>query len=282
MTPVLASIAVRYYLFDKMPISYSSAAYAVSGVAILLILVSISEKFYSKKEDVSQPKTGLASFISVATAVISAIGVAIGLLIAVASFINLFLILGDEIDSWTALLSSLSAVIIYSMLIFRTILPRKSRLGRQVSQGALMGLSLLILIMGMAGPLYREFLLRHDRLIESGLAEVQYAIERYTTSNRKLPASLNDIRHFVVNSPQGTRVIDQNLISYDPNTKPQQDGDLVFYQLCTTYEFDGRDYNPASSTADEKSQKDDSSLKDSGYSSYVDYRDHPKGKICYQ
>lgn len=142
----------------------------------------------------------------------------------------------------------------------------------------------VFIVLGFVGPVAQASLTRDDRDIESSVDDVSRAVNRYVSSNDKLPATLND----VALRGKAKEIVDRGLVEYkaeglapktvSPNNLDNDDSrsitrslaDNYRYQLCVEYKKED----------DNGSQYDDES--DSEYSRYISTSGHPAGKVCYK
>jgi hypothetical protein len=112
---------------------------------------------------------------------------------------------------------------------------------------------------------------------------VQSAVDRYVDTNKELPENLSDLEL----RGDAKTLVDQNLIEYNPNTKPpstpgantnryNQTATTHYYTLCVNYRKESRGYNYNTYPTSYQSKTDD------GYSTYVSAYEHSAGQVCYK
>lgn len=249
--------------------------YAIAASIVLLPLAYGTNHFYTKQEALK--KTGGSAVIMIIHAVIFAIFGIMTLIIAVFTAIN-FAINTESAASadWTliTLLTAVFATILYAAAFLRTLNPFKSTKPLRIYSIAMLSVTVLLLVLGVVGPLAKEFSTRNDRLIEDNLSSVENSIASYVSENDKLPNSLSDL---TLNSPEATQLIENKLVEYkkeDSVTKETLFSTTTEhrYQLCVTYA------EAKSSSGYSLSYRINPDI----YTSYVTTSSHGSGKECYK
>lgn len=254
--------------------------YAIAASVVLLPLAYFTDRFYSKKDSVK--KTGGEAVIMIVHAVIFAILGILALILAVFTSINLALSLGTSgsTDSQlTVLIVSGFAALSYVGAFLRTLNPFHSTKPNRIYSIAMLGLTVLLLMLAFIGPLMKDIATREDRLIEDNLSSVEASVSSYIQDNNKLPDSLKDLS---LSNPGATQLVDKGLVEYkkDGSVKTQN---LLYgsttiehrYQLCVNYK-------EASSSRDGYSYPSSYQAKRNQYESYVNTSYHGAGKECYK
>lgn len=269
----------------------SFVPYGIASVLVLLPIAIVCDVFYSKHEPAK--KAGASSVVMVIHAVLFAlfgIGALIGIVI---SLVTMFTSSGDSSAEQVALFSTMIITLLYGAVFLRTINPARTPWIRRffpIFMAILVG---VITIMGILGPVANARLTRNDRLISDNISDVQRGVTDYSTANNKLPDSLSNLKL----SGDAKKLVDDNLVTYKPNSKPptsQPDSysstyygnsnspsgtgastttKIYYYQLCVNYKkTDG------GSTYDYGS---DSQQPNNTYQSYISAYTHPEGNVCY-
>jgi hypothetical protein len=114
---------------------------------------------------------------------------------------------------------------------------------------------------GIIGPVTQAVITKDDRAVRDGLTSLNYAINQYVSTNYELPETLqtvtndNDLLNTIypaASSQTLNNLIDRNLITYTPNTKPPTDDSSApidiyskastsktfYYELCGVFAHD--------------------------------------------
>lgn len=261
----------------------SFTPYAIAAVLVLLPIAFGCDYFYSKKEP--EKKTGAETIVMVIHAVIFALCGIGSLILAVFFLVQLFTSSSaDNGDAQVGLYSSLIITVYYVLTFLRTLNPAK--LGWiQRSYKFIMLITIgIIAVLGVVGPVAAERSTRNDRLIDNGISRLSNSINDYAQDNKKLPASLSDVK----TTGDAQKLIDDNLVQYkavdmstistttqSSNSKLSSRGSSgLRYELCVTYKQKSRYYDSYNSA----SRYSDSD----GYSEYIDSAAHPAGNVCYK
>lgn len=244
--------------------------YAVAATIVLLPLAFVCDLFYRKYEPVK--KTGAAMVILVIHAVLFAL-IGIGtLIVSVFTGLNMAINVGEGLDNQLVLLLVTAfATVLYAGAFVRTLNPFKSKKAPLVYAFTMLGVSILLLILAVVGPIVQSVASRDDRRIEAGLSGVQRDIETYVVTNNKLPDSLQDVE-FSERSSQD--IVDDNLVEYKAVGKIEtlsypSTSASYRYELCVTYKLAN---NP----------NDYSSNRNNQYQSYLSTYSHDAGRVCYK
>lgn len=261
----LTGSVIASYISDTR--SDSLAVYAVAAVLVLLPMALVCDLFYSKREPAK--KTGGASVVLIIHAVIFAL-LAIGSLITVVfSIISMFVESGDKKSWQIALYSALIIAVLYGATLLRTINPPRFARFKRFFPIFMITVVGILTILAFTGPVKKTSETKTDRLIEDNISQLADSVSNYTQSAGKLPASLNDIQA----SGDVKKLIDDNLVVYKPNTKPQTVNDSsqtsVYYQLCVTYKKSANENTPDYTPAGE-------------YQPYISAYSHRAGQVCYK
>jgi hypothetical protein len=274
--------------------SIEPIAYGLAATLILLPCSVVCDWLYSKRE--TRLKEGFASVVLVIHTVLFAL-LAIGALISVAfSAVGLLLSTGDNTASIIAIVVSIVLAVLYTDLIIRMVRPLLFTRFRLVFRTGISVVTVAALVWGIIGPVSQAVVTKDDRAVRDGLINLSYAINQYTSSKYELPAKLQDVSkdnallstyYPSVSSDTLTKLIDNNRITYKPNTKPAVDDPTnipidsnatskkLYYELCGVFEHDlnARSwYSPAYS----------SSLDSEGYGMSIDEGPITAGTKCYK
>jgi hypothetical protein len=248
--------------------------YAMAATIVLLPIAFVTDLFYRKHEP--RKKEGAATVIMVIHAVLFAL-IGIGSLI-VSVFIGLSMIIGsgEQSDAQTiSLLVTLFAAIMYGLVFVRTINPFKtSKVATFYGFGMLI-LTVVLLILGTAGPVVKSIALRDDRRIEKALPNVESAVSDYIQANKKLPDNLNDIEY---SRDDAKTLVADGLVRYKKDANAPEDSSSLKsysktefrYQLCVTYKQKSNNSRYSSSYSANE------------YTTYVSTYNHGAGEVCYK
>jgi hypothetical protein len=258
--------------------------YAIAATVILLPIAFFCDLFYRKHEP--SKKVGAAMVIMVIHAVLFALLCIGSLIIAAFTGINMAINLGDGLDSQLVLLlTAIFATVLYAAAFLRTLNPFKSNIVPRAYSIAMLGVTVVLLIAAIAGPIASSIATRDDRKIEESLPTISTAVGNFITRNDKLPASLNDI---TLNDEQSKSLIKENKVEYiaegtstDITTlnrlRSTSGAQTYRYQLCVDYAA-----KKESSSRYGYAYDYDYSIKKDGYSSYVTTSTHGEGRTCYK
>lgn len=255
--------------------------YAIASVLVLLPISLVCDLLYGKREPAK--KTGPAVLVMVVHAVIFAL-FAIGSLIAgVFNIVQMMVSTVSDPESMTALIISFTlCTLLYGFTFLRTLNPLPALRLPKVYPIAMSVIIIGFIIAAFVGPIATSAQTRDDRDITANLYNVSSAIDGYTTTNNKLPESLNDVTLEGATSA----IVQKGLVTYikeDTSSVSKSvqsssyDGvnyTYYRYQLCVNYkEKDASQniYTPYGTQASPNS-----------YSSSPDTNGHPAGKVCYK
>ncbi len=248
--------------------------YAIAATIVMLPIAFLCDFFYRKHEPVK--KTGAAMVVAVIHAVIFAL-LGIGSLIT-----SVFLILSMGIDVRSDLkgvtvgtLTAAFATLLYAGAFIRTINPKGGKRIPVIYSIAMLGVSVLLFIFAIAGPLVTSIATRGDRQIEIGLEYVKQGVDSYIDAHQSLPKSLNDI---TVNNETGKTLLLDNKVRYTAegaHPLTQANGNIGYrYQLCVTYK--------AAASNDTTSYSSDYGPAKDDYTYYLNVNGHGAGNVCYK
>lgn len=299
---VLSGITFGYFIAGSDATSWGdNLAYPLAAVIVMLVIALVTDFFYARHEPVA--KRGAASVIMLIHVVIYMLVVVGALIGIVFSIISMIITAGptDTMDgSKIFMLTALLTAVVFGAISVRALFAGKKAGVRKMFWLAMSVLALGFVVASIAGPAMKANSTKNDRLIEDALPSLASDIREYTRTNDKLPATLADVKNVYGDSVNGQvqQMVDRNLVTYKPNTKPMETAsDLpltsgastetkstlapidrstgtktFYYQLCVTYK-------------EAKSSKYDTyntSSYDNDYtnSSISTYR-HDKGNVCY-
>lgn len=251
--------------------------YAIAASIVLLPIAFVTDLLYRKHEPVK--KTGAAMVIMVIHAVIFAL-LGIGAFIT-AAFVGLNAIInaGDTIDAQiVVLLTAVFAAILYVAAFVRTLNPFKSKKPQLIYSFGMLGISILLLILAVIGPVVQSVVSRNDRLIEQNLSSVQRSVNDYISDNKALPKSLDDVKF---TDKGAEELVTKDLVEFVPGTTQSTVGrsDLSIittyrYELCVTFTTENN--------ANSDYYNDTLDIDIDGYASYLYVDSHDAGWKCYK
>lgn len=275
---VVASAAIADADVDGM------IPYAIAATLVLLPIAFVTDLFYRRHEPVK--KTGAATVIMVIHVVIFALLGIGALILTVFTVLSMFIGTGGTSDTQTvATVTELFAAVMYAAAFLRTLNPFKTRKVAQIYGFAMLGVAIVVLALGVFGPMVKAVSERDDRRIETNLPLVKTSIDSYVEDNNKLPDSLKDVTY---KSDDARALVNDGLVRYEKVATPKatDESDLSSdyssdipnyrieyrYKLCVTYTGSSNDsyddYNYSS-------RRDD-------YEDYLSIYSHPSGEVCYK
>jgi hypothetical protein len=249
--------------------------YAIAASIVLLPIAFVTDLLYRKHEPVK--KTGAAMLIMVIHAVIFAL-FGIGALITAAFVgLNAAINMGDTINAQiVGFLTAVFAAILYVAAFARTLNPFKSKKPQLIYSFGMLGLSILLLIFAVVGPVIQSVISRNDKLIEQNLISVQRGVNDYISENKALPKSLDDIN---LTNKGAKELVTKDLVEFVPGTT-QSTTALSELSITTTYRYE-LCVTFASASNASNSYYDDSMNSDD-YKSYLYVYSHDAGRQCYK
>ncbi len=252
--------------------------YAIAASIVLLPLAFVSDLFYRKHEPLR--KTGAAMVIMLIHAVLFAL-LAIGaLIISVFTGLNALINSADSNEVTTVIiLTTIIATILFGAAFLRTLNPFKKKTGATVYGLSMLGATILLLIIGIVGPVVATITTRDDKRIEQSLGDVQNKIQTFTSRNDALPQNLSELSF---RPGDAKDLIAENEIEFIPegiSDAPEDEGRIgqrasYRYQLCVTYDRESKE-STSYSYVDEYDDRD-------GYSSSLFTTPHDAGRVCYK
>jgi len=245
--------------------------YAIAATIVMLPIAFVTDLFYRKHEPTT--KSGAATVIMVIHAVIFALLGIGALIVSVFTGLNALINIESSNDVVTVIvLSSLFSTLVYAAAFVRTLNPFKKPLGNRIYAFAMLGVTLLLLIFAIVGPVITTIATRGDRLIESNLSSVENAVQDYVRDNGKLPTSLDQVSLF---DKDAEALVKNGEVKYIPEgaeTAPTNfSNTYVRYQLCVTYDRENNDSGYSSYYA-----------QNNEYETYVRTTPHDAGEVCYK
>ena len=192
------------------------------------------------------------------------------------SIVQTFVSQADTADaSKVAIISTAVVTIIYAATFLRTLAPPQLPLVKKVFLPFMVAVALIVIVLGVVGPISYERSTKSDRLISNNLSTLNYAIQDYARDNNALPSNLNDVSV----DGEAKKLVTDSLVEYKPNTQESEDSSTssrystrssqtFYYQLCVTYK--------------QASGSSRSYSRTSSYSTYVSAYSHPAGDVCYK
>jgi len=314
-TAWLAGVVINYYVSHSHAYEWGGQlAYPLAAVIIMLIISLVTDWFYAKHEPAK--KTGGANIIMLLH-VVPFVLFAIGSLITLVFSLITMLLNSDPVNNvdgplQVMLVAAVTAVL-FGIISARAFLGERRR-ARTIVWIVAGVLALGFIIASIAGPAAEAGRTKRDRLIETALPSLSSDIREYTVKYNKLPAKLSDVTHNNTSSAAAVqKLIDQNLVTYKPNSLPAEDGNSFtpgddpvamngssktssstaypndytqakhyFYQLCTTYQYEKKSrYNYADNRPTYTTDLSSGATADYRYDYVSSISEHPAGQVCY-
>lgn len=313
----LAGVVINYFVTRSHSVAWAGElAYPLAAVIVMMVITLVTDWFYTKHEPVR--KTGGANVLMLLHAVPFVL-IAIGSLITMV-FSLLTMVLNSNpvatIDGpLQVLLVALVVAVIFGLLAFRIVFGGRKAGARKVTWIVLGVLALGFIIAAFAGPALEAARTKQDRLIETALPSLSSDIRSYAQKNDKLPAALTDVSHTETDQASAVQLlIDQNLVTYKPNTIPAKEGNSsvpgeddgagtvapakasstiyppasgqkrFYYQLCTTYRDEKKstsNYTNSTMGANYTTDMSAGVSADYRYDYVYSIASHPAGQVCY-
>lgn len=266
---LLAVVLMSFISGDASSSATDMLPYAIAAVVVLLPVAFVLDVFYRRHEPVK--KVGVSAVIMVIHVVIFAL-CGIGVLIS-AIFVSLNAVISGRFSDgqMVAMLTLVGATLLYAAAFLRTLRPAKLTRLPAIYGFSMFGIAVILLILGVVGPLASSIRARDDRRIESYLGDVNWGIQGYVSNNNKAPASLDDVEFSEVGAQE---LVDDGLVRYkNKGTSTGEYNRVEYnYQLCVTYRVEKkREYSGDYSN---RADSDESKLYAINYA-------HPKGETCY-
>lgn len=247
--------------------------YAIAASVVLLPIAFVTDLFYRKHEPVK--KTGAAMVVMVIHAVLFALLGIISLIVAVFNGLNAVIEGSSDVDSQMVFLyTALGATLLYAAAFIRALNPFKTKKPVLIYSIAMVGITLLLLALTVAGPLVRTITTKDDRRIEQNLSYVSTGISNYVDANGKLPTNLNEV---TFQNSEAQLLVKDGLVNYKAGTSLPAKNNTGYtqhrYQLCVTFKEAGDDTTPGYTP---------SYNRDEDYSSSLSTYGHGKGEVCYK
>lgn len=273
---VLLTATLAYFIADGAKASDSTwVIYLIATEICLLPIAFYIDKVYSKKEP--EQKHGFAGVILVVHAVFAFL-VSVGSLItAVVTLLSIATDTTENVSSKvTVIISALLIAALGALFFTRIVRPAKLR-GLTRRFGLIVtGIAAITIVAAIAGPYIATIQSKSDRQIEDGLYGVNQTIQNYANTNKKLPASLQDLK-FDTYEKDAKKIVDKGLVTYTKKASdtvqattypPTYSTTRLHYELCVTYK---------------KAKGSGSVVRADTYGSdnYIDTYSHPAGHICY-
>ncbi len=271
---VLIASTLAYFIAnaDKST-DFSWLVYVIAASLCLLPISYLVDKSYQKNEPTT--KQGFAAVILVIHAVFAflvSVGSLITAIVTALSFATD--VEGDSATKTTVIISAVLISLLGGLLFARITRPTKFTKITTKFSLIVLTIATITIVAALAGPYAATIGSKKDRLLESGLYNVNYAIQNYASANQKLPASLDDLT-FETYYKSGETLVKKKLVTYNPTTSNDQiyglSSSRTFrYELCVDYKkAKGTGVQPSSTSSDYNS-------------SYIDTSSHPAGHTCYQ
>lgn len=208
--------------------------YALSATIVLLPIAYVTDFFYIKHEPVK--KTGAAAAVMSIHAVMYALFGIGALIVAVFTALTMAINTSSLTSGYTiTLLTALAAAVFYAGVFVRIINPAKTNKLPRIYGYAMFAIAVVLATLSMTGPFAKSITTKDDKLIEQHLASVQYSIEDYADTNKKMPASLNDV---TFKDKDAEDLVTSGKVTYkqQPAESIKSSNTISYpYQLCATY-----------------------------------------------
>ena len=248
--------------------STSMVPYAVAASIVLLPLAFVTDLFYRKYEPLK--KVGGAAIIMIIHTVLFALLGIVSLIVTIFTALSMAIEASNSDAPLVVIGTAGFATLLYAGVFMRTLNPFKSTKPLFIYSLVMVGVTAVLLIFAIVGPLAKSVATRGDRLIEQNLSSVEASISDYVRENNKLPNSLED----VTMSGEAKQLIKQDLVEYkkEASVTIPAGGSVATehrYQLCVTYTAAKGDYIRPYRYEDE-------------YTTYATTSNHGAGRTCYK
>jgi hypothetical protein len=263
---VLISAIFTYYFNHST--SSNTRDLVIYSLVIVLCLVPFAffaDRIYRHREP--DQKRGFAAVVMVLNAIpvfLTALAAFVATVIALVSI----LVNANGSPATSVFIASASSTALLSGLLFIRIIhrPQMKRFSN-LFPVIVLGIALVALVLGAAGPFRSEITDRHDSLIEDNLAGISNDIQDHADADNNLPSSL----HFSELNQDGVSgeqtLVNKHEVTYTRlNSEPVSSTSglkLLRYQLCVTYDHPlGNGKNSTSTNG-------------------IDTSHHSSGLVCY-
>lgn len=248
--------------------STSMIPYAVAASIVLLPLAFVTDLFYRKYEPLK--KVGGAAIIMIIHTVLFALLGIVSLIVTIFTALSMAIEASGSDAPLVVIGTAGFATLLYAGAFMRTLNPFKSTKPLFIYSLVMVGITAVLLLFAIVGPLAKSVATRGDRLIEQNLSSVEASIGNYVRENNKLPNSLEDITL----SGEAEQLIEQDLVEYkkEASVTTSIGGSVATehrYQLCVTYAEAKGDYVRPYQYKGE-------------YTTYASTSSHGEGRICYK
>lgn len=252
--------------------------YAIAAAIVLLPIAFVTDFLYRKHEPVT--KTGAATVIMVIHAVIFALLGIGALIVSVFTALNASINFERNNDvAMVAIFSALFAALVYAAAFLRTLNPFKARAGAKLLATrtysfAMLGVTVLLLIFAIVGPVITTVATRNDRLIEQNIYSIESGVDDYANKHGELPATLDQVH---ISYKDGRAIVADGKVKYVPegtsNTRKLTGHTYLRYQLCVNYERENDDTGYGYSSYYPSPNE---------YSTTIQPVPHEAGEVCYK
>ncbi len=248
---ILLSGTLTYIFVDKAG-NFDFLIYTLATLIVLLPLAYVADRFYRKVEP--EQKHGFPAVVMVLNAVIIFLVALAGLITAVIALLTMLVSPGDNSGKLITFMSAAVVATLGILLFLRIMRPAKLVAFPKLFPKIVLAIAGLTVVVSLIGPFGSEVSRRNDKLIESGLPNVNQAIQTYASNNKKLPDNLSslslydkDARTLVNQNKVDYRIISQVAPPYSFNNTSgigatilgsgsNLNGDRTGeYELCVTY-----------------------------------------------
>jgi len=246
--------------------------YAMAASIVLLPIAFVTDLFYRKHEPLR--KSGAAMVIMIIHAVIFAL-LGIGALItSVFTGLNALINTDSPSDVTTVVvIVAASATLLYAAAFLRTLNPFKKKTVSRIYAFSMLGLTLLLLVLVIVGPVVATLATREDRKKEAALSDITYSIQSYASQQNKLPSELSVLTFNSESTNETVKAghVEYTAVGINPTDEKSDAYTSYRYQLCVVYDKEAK--NP-----DYTYYQWDSSEYKANFSATP----HDAGRVCYK
>lgn len=239
---ILVALIAQYSIGIDTDLQTEGVAYAIAAAFILLPIAFVLDIFFSRYEGLV--KSNAFSSVKVVHSVLFAVISIVALVVSVFFFINMTLNSFFDKGLWIAVSGWLTAFVAFGLLFIRTVKFDLFVSLRVVYRFLMLSVVVVACAVALMLPFSHAMETRQSRAVMSALNFMTDAINNYTGSTSRLPASASDIvnsqyYYSGTDKSQVNDLLNKGLISYMPNIKPSTTSDSVttyYYKLCGTFD----------------------------------------------
>ena len=221
---------------------------SIAAAVILLIIASVTDYFYSKRE--VEHKTGISMVLMVIHAVLFGL-LAVGSLITIAFSLIQWTVGGSSgsIGAQVAAITAGTLFVTYVLILLRVVRPfifSKFRLLFNIAFLLIVG---LLAVLAISGPVIQTAKLKNDRAVATAVTSLETSVQRFVTAEGRLPKDLDELLtdgNVTERSDQAVPIADlvkENRVTYTPNATADETSKLSrilkthTYKLCGVYDY---------------------------------------------